>query len=174
MLKGKRILVSMAAGLIMMIGYVIYALGNSAPVADDMKAWATLMLIFIAVSVIVQVAVQIVFHIIASISLVIKENETDKRILDRIISSEMAEDERDKQIGLSSAHIGHACLGAGFVVMLFALMFDAPAALALNILLGAAFIASMAEGIISIHLYEVGTQRRCKEDGDDQRSRYHK
>ena len=38
--NSKKSIVSMAAGILLMAAYIIYAFGSHAPAPDDVKAWA--------------------------------------------------------------------------------------------------------------------------------------
>lgn len=157
--KSKRIVISMAAGAAVIAAYIIYALSGSAPAADDIKAWAVLMLIFIGIGVAVQIAAQIIFHVAFSIGIAVKDRECDDKTIEKIISSELAEDEMSRTVDLRSARVGYIFAGAGFVAALFALALDLSAVAALNIMLVSFFAASMAEGAAGVYLYERGIRR---------------
>ena len=155
-LKSKRTVVSIAAGIAALIAYIIYALSGGAPGAEDLKAWAIVMIVSLGIAIGAQIVVQIVFHIAAAIGISIKERDESGKTAERIIKSEMAEDERDKQITLKASHIGYSCAGAGFVAALIALACGASAVTALHILLGAGFAATLVDAVMSIILYEKG------------------
>jgi hypothetical protein len=158
-LKSKRILIGIAAATIVLAGYIFYALGNSAPPADDMKGWALAILIFIGISVVAQIVVQIMTHVAFAASVAAKEK--DKNTIKRMIESEMAEDEMDERITLKASHIGYGCIGVGFVIILFLLVFaEISAALLLNLILMMFFSAVLIDGIVSIYLYERGDSGR--------------
>ena len=156
--KSKRNLVSMAAGVLLIIGYIIYALGAASPAPDDLKTWAVAMLIFIGTSVAVMIAIQILFHIGLAIGIAVKEKENDDKQVERIIESSMYEDERDKLINLKSSHIGNVCVGVGFVAGLIALALGISAVVALHIIAGAFAVGSIIEGGVSIYLDERGVR----------------
>jgi len=155
-LKSKITITSMVAGIIVLAAYAVYAAGESAPAADDMRAWGKLILIFIAVSVGAQIVIQIAAHVAFAVSLGIKNNG-DADIVKRTIESETFEDERDKRITLKASHVGYSFTGAGFILALIALAFlDVSAAVFLNMLLVMFFISMMADGIVSVYMYEKG------------------
>lgn len=158
-LKSKRNITIMAMGILSFIAYLVYALSNSAPHTDDLKAWAIVMLVFIGISVVAQIVVLIVFHVAVAIEIAAKEKEKDGKTVDRIIKSEMTEDERDERISQKSSHIEYTCVGGGLVVALIALAFGALAITALHILLGACFVAALTGGIVNVYLYEKGGKK---------------
>ena len=155
MLKSKRTAVSIAVAVVMVIGYVAYAVSDNAPATGDLKGWASLILIFIVISVVAQIIVQIAVHVVFAASVAAKVK--DKRTAERMIESEMAEDEMDKRITLRSSHVGYGCAGVGFVITLLALaLSDISASLMLNMMLMVFFISMVADSIVSIYLYEKG------------------
>jgi len=155
-LKSKRNITSLAAGILSAAAYVIYALSGAAPDSGDLKAWATVMLIFLGLAVGVQIVTQIIFHIVVSVGIAVKEGEKDGKKIERIIKSEMKEDERDKRIRLKASHIGYSCVGVGFIAALIALACGTAALTALHILLGTGAAAAFADGVMSIFLCEKG------------------
>jgi len=162
-LKSKRNITSMAAGVATAVGYIIYALSNAAPNSDDLKAWAIVMLVSIGIAVGIQIVTQIAFHIAASVGIAVKEGKKDcktfeRGTVERIIKSELKEDERDKRITLKASHIGYSCVGIGFMAGLIALACGAIALTALHIFLGACFLAAFVDGVMSVFLYEKGNR----------------
>ena len=155
--KSKRTLVSMAAGAALTAAYVVYALGGQAPAPEDLSAWALAMLVFIGIAVAASVVIQILFHIAYSVGVAVKERALSDKEVERIVEAETAEDEMDELVGLKSSHAGYMCAGIGFAAALAGLaFFGATAVAALHIMLGAVLIGSLAEGVISIKLYERG------------------
>jgi hypothetical protein len=154
--SSKRTIVSIIAGLILITAYIIYALGTAAPASEDLKGWAVAILVFIAISVAVTIIIQILFHIALAIGIAVKERQCEDKEVERIISSTMVEDERDKLISLKSSHIGYICAGIGFVAALVALAFGMTSITALHILFGTFATGSIIEGIVSVYYYENG------------------
>ena len=146
----------MAAGVVSLAAYLIYALGKSAPEAGNLKAWAAAMLVFIGISIAFQVITQILFHIIAAAGIAAKEREKNGDTVERIIKSELADDERDKRISLRAVHIGYICAGIGIIAALAVLALGALAVTALHIIIGSCFVSSFVEGAVNIYLYERG------------------
>jgi len=143
-------------GILTAAGYVIYAASGTAPKVGDLKAWAVVMLAALGIAVGVQIVTQIIFHVAVSIRITVKEGDMDGKAAERIIKSELREDERDKKISLKASHIGYSCVGIGFIAALVALAFGAAALTALHILLGSGFAAAFVDGATSIFLYEKG------------------
>ena len=161
MLKSKRTVAGIVTATALMIGYVIYATGGSAPATDDLKGWAGLILMFIGVSIGAQIITQIITHITFAVSAAAKENCRDGKAIKRMIESELTEDEMDKRITLRSSHAGYGCAGAGFIIALIAIaFFDASAALMLNMMLVTFFLSMMAGAAVSLYLYEKGENGR--------------
>jgi len=154
--QSKRTLTAMAAGLILAIVYLAYALGQKAPAPEDTKAWALLMLAFIGIGVGAMIVIQILFQILFSVGIAIKNpSKTDKEV-ERIVSATVVEDERDKLIALKSTHFGYVFTGFGFIACLVTLALGGLPSLALNMLLGTSCLGSLSEGVVSVILYERG------------------
>jgi hypothetical protein len=156
--SSKRTIASIIAGLILIAAYAIYALGTAAPASEDLKGWAIAMLGFIGISVAVAVVIQILFHIALAIGIAVKERQCEDKEVERIISSTVVEDERDKFISLKSSRIGYICAGIGFVIALVALAFGIASVVALHILFGIFAAGSIIEGIVSVYYYEKGVR----------------
>ena len=154
----KRILIGMGVGVVMFAAYLIFALGAKAPASDDVRAWALAMLIFIGIAVVVIIVVEILFHIVYSIAVAIKQrNQSDEKV-ERIISVTIAEDERDKQIYLKAARIGYRVSGVGILLVLVAFAIGISMLFALHLVLAAFFLGCFAEGVASIFYHEKGIQ----------------
>jgi hypothetical protein len=151
----------MAAGLLFLAAYTVYALGKNSPgpeSPESLKSWALAILIFIGISVAASILIQILFHVAFSIDIAVKEGKCDDKKVERIVESSMVEDEMDKLINLKSVHIGYICAGIGFVAALAALAFGASAVFALHILFGSFAGGSFVEGGVSVYLYERGVR----------------
>ena len=154
--SSKKTVLSMISGILMVIAYIIYALGGSAPEGGNLKSWALSMLIFIGLGVILTILIQILFHVALSIVVSVKENESDSKKIERVIKSSMFEDERDKLIGLKSARLGYICAGAGFIAALALLAFGVQAVAALHTIFASFAAGSLAEGIMGVYYHEKG------------------
>ena len=157
----KRTFVSIGASVLLVVGYLVYALGKASPAPDDLASWAVALLVFVGISIAAQIVIQILFHIFFGIGVAIKEghgSSADDKKIERILSSSMVEDEMVKLIKLKSLRVGYICAGVGFIVALVALALGAPAVVALHILFGACLIGGLVEGSMSIYLHEKGVQ----------------
>ena len=156
--NSKKAIASMSAGVFMIIAYITYALGGSAPASEDLKSWAVAMLVFIGISIVVVIVIQILFHIATAIGIAVKKHERDRKKIDRRFSAITVEDERDKLISLKSSHISSIVAGIGFVSALVCLAFGASAVLALHVIFGSCAVGSIAEGVASVYFYEKGVR----------------
>ena len=154
--NSKKNIASMLAGVLLMGAYIVYALGQSSPGAEDLAAWAVAMLVFIGIGVAAAIVIQILFHFVFVVGIAIKEREQDDAVLERIISSTIVEDERDKMIEAKSAQVGYVFAGIGFLTALVILAFGMSALMALHTIFGAFFLGSIVEGGRSIYHYERG------------------
>ena len=159
----KRNIVSIVTGIVLIIAYVIYAMGAKAPATQDVKAWAVAVLVFIGIGIGIQIVVQIVFHIALTIGIAVKEEikTGDKncgKTAERIVEAEMIEDERSKIINLKSSRVGSWFAGAGIIAALISLAVGAETVIALHILFGMSALASVVEGITGIIYHERGVR----------------
>ena len=157
----KRTIVSVVSGALLMAVYVIYAYAKLGFTnMTDLKPWATTMLVFIGIGIVGMIIIQIVFHILLSMGIALKEKIKDESIDDKkiesTIASEMIEDEMDKLIELKANKIGYSFVGLGFVAGLITLAIGLPAAIMLNILFLASLLGSIVEGLIQLHYYRKG------------------
>ena len=161
----KRNIVSILAGVALIVAYIIYATGANAPSAEDIKAWAVAILVFVGIGIGVQIVVQIVFHIVLTIGIAIKEelktgNKDGGKTAERILESEMVEDERVKMIGLKASRVGYVFVGLGAFAALVALAVGLETVIALHLLFGLSAFAAVAEGFASIIMSEWGMKQR--------------
>lgn len=159
----KKTIVSILTGILLLSAYCIYAFNkvHSGMVApDDMKFWATAILIFIVIGVVASIVTQIVFHILLSIAITIKEQvqngKCDDKEIEKTLELEMVEDEMDKLIGLKSMRIGFAIAGIGFITALVSLIMNYSPTVMLNIIFISFCIGSMIEGITQLYFYRKG------------------
>ncbi|QQO09166.1 hypothetical protein [Breznakiella homolactica] len=159
-IKSIRTIVNMAAGLLLLAAYLIFALGRRAPDPYNLSAWAVTLLIFIGIGVVLVIVIQILFHIFYAIGVAAKESmrhgESGDTEAERIVASSLADDEMDRIISLKSLRAGYVCGGLGGMAFLGALAIGLPAVSALHILLGSFFLGTLVEGGMSVFLYEWG------------------
>ena len=157
--KGKQSLTRTAAGVATMILYATCAIKGSAPFVgglSELSDWAKLMLLGIGAGIAIQILSVILFHIVMSAGIAIREGHCDDAQIEREIESSAAEDEMDAQIEYRSTRIGAVCSGIGFVAALVALAANVPTAVALNIAFAALALGSICEGCAQIFFYERG------------------
>lgn len=155
----KRTIVSLAEGILLLAAYCIYVLGkvNAGAVAPgDLHFFAVAMLWFIGIGVAAGIVIQIVFHILLSVAVAVREREKDEKTIEAMVSAEMVEDERDKMIDLKCMRISFAVAMAGFVAGLVLLALNGSAVVMLNILFGGIWLGTIAEGIAKLAYYKVG------------------
>ncbi len=159
----KRTLASITSGALILAAYCLYAFNPTrlaTLTAGALKPWATTMLIFIGIGIVATIIIQIVFHILLSISIAIREKmqnmQADDKDIEKNIKSEMVEDERDKMIELKSNRVGFAIAGFGFIAALLALIFNYSPVVMLNILFISFSFGSICEGFTQIYYYRRG------------------
>jgi hypothetical protein len=150
-------------GILLLAAYCIYAFGKvqSGMIApDDMKFWATTILIFIGIGVIASIVIQIVFHLLLSIAIAVRkqmqEGKCDDKEVEKTIEQEMVEDEMDKLIGLKSIRIGFAIAGIGLIATLVSLLLNYSSAVMLNIIFISFSIGTSVEGVTQLYFYRRG------------------
>ena len=161
----KKTTVSLVTGLLILAVYCIYALSKTQSGAvslEDLRFWATTMLIFIGIGVVAQVVILIVFHILLSVTMAVKvqwqREEYDGKKIEKALEADMVEDEMDKLIGLKATRISLAIAGFGFMAALGTLALNGPPAVMLNILFFAFGIGLMAEGVAQLYFYRHGVR----------------
>ncbi len=127
---------------------------------NELKSWAQIMLIFIGLGIAMAIVVQIIFHILFSIGLAVKQsinngNCNDQEI-EKTIQMEMVEDEMGKLIELKSMRVSYITVGIGFVASLFYLVFDYPVVVTLNILFVSFFIGGILDSFTQLYYYTRG------------------
>jgi len=159
----KRTITNILTGLIVLTAYCFYAFGryqSGILAPDDLKSWAQIMLIFIGIGIVAAIVIQIVFHILLSIGIAIKENikngSCDDQEIEKTIKLEMIEDEMDKLIELKSLRVGFVVAGIGFVASLIVLLLNYPAMVMLNLLFISFSLGSILEGFTQLYYYKRG------------------
>lgn len=163
----KRTITSITTGLLVLAAYCLYAFNPSRLsliTPGDLKPWAITMLIFIGIGVAATIIIQIVFHILLSISIAIREKMQNEQIgdkeiekaVEKSIGTEMVEDEMDKLIELKSSRVGLIFAGIGFVGGLLSLVLNYSPVVMLNILFLSFSVGSIFEGFTQIYFYRRG------------------
>lgn len=155
----KKALTSIAASIIVLFAYVLYALNKvriTAAGPEDWKVWAGIILVFIGIGVGLTIVIQIVFRIVMAVSIAVQKRECDGKEVEKTLGASLMEDEIDKLIELKSLRVCLAFIGAGFVAGLAALVLGLPPAAMLNILFFSWQLGSLAVGLVSLHYYKAG------------------
>jgi hypothetical protein len=159
----KRTITTMITTALVLASYCIYAFGKyqaGEAAAGDLKFWATTMLIFIGIGIAAGIVIQIVFHILLSIAIAVKEKvmdvNCDDKDIERSIQVEMVEDEMDKLINQKSMMIGFAIAGFGFVAGLVSLVLNYSPMVMLNIVFISFSAGSELEGFVQLYFYRRG------------------
>ena len=161
----KRKVMEILVGAAVLIAYCLYALekyrsGAFAP--DDYQVWAVAMLKFIALGIVVSIVAQILFHVGLSVGIAvkskIKDGDCQGEEIERSISAEMVEDERDKLISLKARLVIFIFMAIGFVWSLVMLAFGYSPLVMMHILFGAFSIGSLMEGFVQLYLYRRGVR----------------
>lgn len=157
----KRTVVSIVSGLALLAAYCIYAFGRAGMAnLDNLKFWANTMLIFIGIGVAAMIVIQIIFHILLSIAMAVKQklnDETcDDKEIEQSLKSDMVEDEMGKLIEMKANRIGYAFVSAGFVAGLVSIALGASAVVMLNIAFLSCMVGSVADGLMQMRYYHRG------------------
>lgn len=157
----KKSIVSVVTGALLLIAYCIYAFGKAGMAnTDDLKFWAVTMLIFIGIGVVSMIVIQIVFHIILSISIAVKKKLNDESIedseIERAIESDMVEDEMGKLIELKANKFGYAFVSLGIIAGIVSIALGAAPFVMMNIVFLACMAGGLVEGLVEIRYYRRG------------------
>lgn len=163
--KEKKTIVSLVTGLLILATYCIYTLNKiqlGTAALDDLKFWATTILIFIGIGFVALIIILIVFHILLSVTIAVKEEiqngEYDDKKIAKTLELDMVEDEMEKLIGLKAMRISFAVVGIGFIAALVSLVLNYSPAVMLNIMFFSFGIGSMIEGFTQLYFYRRGVR----------------
>jgi hypothetical protein len=159
----KRTLTTIVSGTMLLLAYCLYAFNPTrlaAIASQGLKPWAVTMLVFIGIGIVAIIIIQIIFHILLSISIAIREKmqnmEADDKQIEKNIKIEMVEDERDRIIELKSNKVGFSIAGFGFIFALLALVFNYSPVVMLNILFITFNFGTICEGVAQMVFYKKG------------------
>jgi hypothetical protein len=159
----KRTITTIASGALVLAAYCSYVYNRfqaGALTTQDLKAWAWTMLAFIGIGIVAIIIIQIVYHILLSISVAVRakiqDQAADDATIEKSIKVEMVEDEMDKLIELKSMRVGLFLAGIGFVSSLITLVLGYPAVVMLNILFISFSFGSILEGFTQLYYYRKG------------------
>ncbi len=159
----KKTIANMLTGVVLLVIYCFYAwnkyTAHAAPI-DDLAYWARLILIFLVIEVCVFIVIQILFHILFSIGIAVREKihnpDRDDKSIDKIINQEMVEDERDKLIEMKSMRWGSILVGISFGASLITLAAGVPTLVMLNIMFIAFSLSSVLDGSVQLYYLRKG------------------
>lgn len=161
----KRTIVSIITGVLVLAAYCIQAIGkfqSGSIDSGDMKFWAGTILIFIGIGIAATIVIQIVFHILLSVSIAVKEKMGNEKCneeeIDHTIQTEIVEDEMDKLINLKSMRISFTVAGIGFIAGLVSLVLNCTPVVMLNIMFISFSAGSLLEGFTQLYFYSKGVK----------------
>ncbi|MGB7594245.1 MAG: hypothetical protein WBL80_01620 [Erysipelotrichaceae bacterium] len=159
----KRTIVSIITGVLILGAYILYAFGKyqaGLTTAGDLKFWAGTMLVFIGIGIVANIIIQIVFHILLSISIAVvekvKDINFDEKLIEKSLENEMVSDEMDKLIELKSMRVSFIVAGVGFMLALVSMILNDSAVLMINILFVSFSVGSLIEGVSTLYFYRHG------------------
>jgi hypothetical protein len=159
----KKTVTSIVTGILVLAAYCIYAFGRvheGAAAPENLKFWATAILIFIGIGIAASIIIQIVFHILLSISIAVKKKIQDEKCedkeIEKNIKAEMVEDEMDKLIQMKSMRLAFLIAGIGFIAALVSLVLNSSPAVMLNILFISFSAGSLFDGFAQLYYYRRG------------------
>lgn len=157
----KKTITTMITNAAVLAAYCLYAFGSTGPAATapgDLQAWAVAILVFIGIGIAATIVIQVVFHVLLSVAIAVKQRDCDEKEVEKAIKADMVEDERDKLIERKASRFSLGAGGTGFVVGLALLALGCSAAVMLNavfILFGA---GTIAEGFAQLFFYGRGVK----------------
>jgi uncharacterized membrane protein YcjF (UPF0283 family) len=159
----KKTIVSILTGVLILGAYCIYAYGkynSGAIAADDMKFWASTILVFIGIGIVAAVVIQILFHILLSVAIAVQEKvnngSCDDQKIEKTLGAEMVEDEMARLINLKSLRISFIIAGIGFIAALVSLVLNCTPVVMLNIMFISFSGGSLIEGFTQLYFYRKG------------------
>jgi hypothetical protein len=159
----KRIIVSIVSGLLILGAYFLYTYQkyqSGMIIEGDLKFWAGAMLLFIAIGIVSTIIIQIIFHILLSVTIAVKakvnNEDCDDKEIEKSIQSEMVTDEMDKLIELKSSMVGFIVAGIGFVLALILIFLNYSAVVMLNVMFASFSVGSIMEGFTQLYFYRRG------------------
>jgi len=142
----KQNIVNMLTGLLLTVifGLLVYQRHQQGQfdLTEDFRAWGIVFLIFIGVSVVIRIIIQIIFHIINAIA---TRSEDVPR-----------EDERDKLIKLKATRNSYYAFTSGFVLSVVGLALGMPVHWIFIAFVASGLIAEILDNGSQIYYYRKG------------------
>lgn len=143
----KRSLASIFATILIFAGYCLYAwkrlATGGAELANDLRFWGMAILIFVPVSILVRILIEIALAILNAAATRSKEDPTFS-------------DERDQWIVLKAARFSSYVVGVGFLFSMVLLVAGQPAYVMLNIVFLSLNLGEIAESLAQLYHYRKG------------------
>jgi len=143
----KETLVSLISSVLIFGGYCLYVFQKYQEqifnTPNDLRFWATAVLILIPVSIVATIIINIVFNIINTIVTKVEEDPSFT-------------DERDKLIQLKAIQISHWTFVVGFFLAMGSQVIDMPPYVMFIVLVFSGFVSSLAADIAKLYFYRKG------------------
>jgi hypothetical protein len=104
--KSKSAIANILVGVAVLIGYLVFTNSATANGPQSVQWWATTILIFIGIGIVVAIITQILFRIFMAIGISISQGGNDSDQVMRTITWSLAEDEMDRMIAMRAARVG--------------------------------------------------------------------
>jgi hypothetical protein len=158
----KRTVTGMISAILILLAYGLFISNRfhaSAIDAQNTRFWAGTILIFIGIGIVSIIIIQIVFHILLSISIAVKETDcgrNNSKDIKKTVMNSMVDDEMHRLIELKSLKLSFSFTGIGFIASLGSLVLGFPVAVMLNILFASWILGWIFEGFIRLYYYRKG------------------
>ncbi len=124
--------------------FTVQKINRGAPgMVDDLRFWAIQILIFVGLSIIGRIILEILFNIASAIAT--RREEVS-----------MMEDERDRLFEMRSTRVSAYIIGFGFLLSLGTLALQWPPYIMLNVLYFAFILSTLAAEIAKLRYYRMG------------------
>lgn len=143
----KETLVSLISSVVIFGGYCLYVFQKYQEqifkTPNDLRFWATTILILIPVSIVATIIINIAFNVINT-------------IVTKVDEAPSFTDERDKLIQLKAIQISHWMFVLGFFLAMGSLVIDMPPYVMLIVLVFSGFVSSLTDDIAKLYFYHKG------------------
>ena len=149
----KKTIALMVSSIILIVAYGIFIFqkyeAGVIDMANDLRFWASTMLVFVGVGIVLTIVVLIIFHILNAIVNEATKQEQDDTTL---------EDEMDKLIELKASRATSIAFGIGFITSLIMLVIQKSPVIMLNTIFLSCFMGSFLESIVKLVYYRKGVK----------------
>jgi hypothetical protein len=158
----KRTITGIFSAILILVAYILFILTkfHTGTIHNqDVRFWAGSILIFIGIGIVSAIVIQIVFHILLSISIAVKETDYGRnksKDINKAVMNSMVDDEMHRMIELKSSKSGFYFTGIGFIASLISLVLGFPIAVMLNILFVSWILGWIFEGFMRLNYYRKG------------------